>query len=236
MNRKTPLSKAIGLLLGGAVLNTNANLTSSATLNFTLGSTTDPDCLPELGCRSDITDIYGSYFAMDTNANGIEPAEKTPIGSYNGISIGHDAQIASGSHSGPVNGSEVPNIDYPWTFFGATGMHLTTSPITVNGGSGDNLTLDMSGWGIIWSGYLVQLAQIDAATVSCATGSSCSDSSSYTLDASFHLPTSSGFTSVAYNLHLEGTVSNVPLPAAAWLLGAGLLGLLGISRRKKAST
>lgn len=230
MNRKTTLSAAIGLLLGGVALNANASLASGATLNFTLGSTTDPDCPL---CPHLLTDIYGSWFAMDTDDNGIEFSEKTPIGSYHGIRIGHDAQIASGSHSGPVDGSEVPNIDYPWTFFGATGMHLTTAPITVNGGSGDNPTLDMSGWGMTWSGSFIQLVQTGAATVSCTAGSSCSDTSSYTLDASFHLPASSGFTSVAYYLHLEGTVSNVPLPAAAWLFGAGLLGLAGVTRRKK---
>ena len=31
-----------------------------------------------------------------------------------------------------------------------------------------------------------------------------------------------------------GTVSAVPIPAAAWLFGSGLLGLVGIARRKKA--
>jgi hypothetical protein len=114
MNRKTTLSAAIGLLLGGVALNANASLASGATLSFTLGSTTDPDCPL---CPHLLTDIYGSWFAMDTDGNGIEFSEKTPIGSYHGIRIGHGAQIASGSHSGPVDGSEVPNIDYPWTFF-----------------------------------------------------------------------------------------------------------------------
>jgi archaellin len=33
----------------------------------------------------------------------------------------------------------------------------------------------------------------------------------------------------------NGTVSSIPLPAAAWLFGSGLLGLIGISGRKKAS-
>jgi hypothetical protein len=34
---------------------------------------------------------------------------------------------------------------------------------------------------------------------------------------------------------IPGTVSAVPLPAAVWLLGSGLLGLAGIGRRKKAA-
>ncbi len=37
-----------------------------------------------------------------------------------------------------------------------------------------------------------------------------------------------GFTPV-----FEGTISAVPIPASAWLLGSGLIGLIGIARRKK---
>jgi hypothetical protein len=39
-----------------------------------------------------------------------------------------------------------------------------------------------------------------------------------------------------YDTDFNGTVSTpsaVPLPAAAWLFGSGLLGLIGVSRRKK---
>lgn len=38
-----------------------------------------------------------------------------------------------------------------------------------------------------------------------------------------------------YHLHLEGVVSHVPIPAAAWLFCSGLLGLIGITRRRKVS-
>ena len=36
-----------------------------------------------------------------------------------------------------------------------------------------------------------------------------------------------------YSIYLEGTLSTVPVPAAAWLFGSGLIGLIGFSRRKK---
>lgn len=50
-------------------------------------------------------------------------------------------------------------------------------------------------------------------------------------------PSSSIEDGTAYTLHLEGfldssLVSNVPVPASAWLFGSGLLGLMGIARRK----
>ena len=38
---------------------------------------------------------------------------------------------------------------------------------------------------------------------------------------------------LGYSLYLEGTVSPVPLPAAAWLFGSGLIGLMGNARNKK---
>ena len=45
-----------------------------------------------------------------------------------------------------------------------------------------------------------------------------------------------------YTLNLNGPnsydgtfeVSSVPVPAAVWLFGSGLLGLIGVARRKKA--
>ena len=235
---KTTLSTAIAIAMGMVSHTAHASLTSSATLDFTLGTAqvaactygTTPPCAKS---SYNITDIVGSYFSMDIlNPGVVDPAEKTPIGSFNGIHIG-TVQGASGSHSGNIIGSESPNIDNPWEFKGNVGMHQTTSPITANGGSGDNLTLDMSGWNVTWNGTpSIPLVQQGAATISCTTGSSCSDNSNYTLDAAFHV-SGAGFTTVPYTLHLEGSISSVPVPAAAWLFGSGLAGLAGVARRRK---
>jgi len=222
---KTILSTAIAIALGGASFTASASLATSATLNFTLGQ------IQDVGGGQ--TDIVGSYFSLESTGNGVvDPFEKLPISSFNGIHIG-TAQNASGSHSGIIDGTENPNIDNPWMFKGSVGMHQTTSPITVNGGSGDNLTLDMSGWNVTWNGIpSIPLYQQGAATISCTTGSSCSDNSNYTLDAAFHV-SGAGFTTVPYTLHLEGSISSVPVPAAAWLFGSGLAGLAGVARRRK---
>jgi hypothetical protein len=208
--KKTSLAVSLALGLGGFSTQPMAAV-STSTLSFTLGKAqvvacnygTTPPCNK---AGYNITDIVGSYFAMDTNSNGVQPSEKTPIGSFNGIVLG-TTQAASGSHSGPINGSENPNIDNPWTFFGGTGMHQSTSPITVSGGSGDSYTLDMAGWNVTWNGIAsIPLTQQGAATLNCSSGSSCTDGSTYTLDAAFHV-NGAKFTSVAYTLHLEGTVS-----------------------------
>jgi hypothetical protein len=46
-----------------------------------------------------------------------------------------------------------------------------------------------------------------------------------------------GCTSEAYfdNVSVTADVSAVPVPAAAWLFGSGLLGLVGVARRKSRS-
>ena len=36
-----------------------------------------------------------------------------------------------------------------------------------------------------------------------------------------------------FNITLNGTAAVVPVPAAVWLFGSGLLGLVGVARRKK---
>ena len=71
------------------------------------------------------------------------------------------------------------------------------------------------------------------ATLVCDTAA-CADGETYALDMDVHVP--AAFTSVPYSLHMEGTInaSAVPVPAAVWLFGSGLLGLVGVARRKKA--
>ncbi|HHH43479.1 MAG TPA: VPLPA-CTERM sorting domain-containing protein [Gammaproteobacteria bacterium] len=216
---------------------THASLTSSATLDFTLGTSQVVGCnygtVPPCNTSAyNSTDIVGSYFAIDSNANDLmTPNEKHPIESFNGIHIG-SIQSASGSHSGPIDGSENPNIDKPFEFFGNTGMHQTTSPITDLTGSGSTRVLDFSGWSWLWDGTEnIPLVATSPTTIVCDT-SSCSDGSNYTIDGAFHI-NGAAFTSVSYVLHLEGTVSSVPIPASAWLFGSGLAGLAGVARRRR---
>ena len=235
-NRKTILSAAIATAMGGVSFSASAALTSTATLDFTLGAPGTTGCLlgtvpPCTNPAFNVTDIVGSYFSMDTDGSGsVEIAEKTPIGSFNGLHFG-SAQAAGGSHSGIPNGTESPNIDAPWAFFGNTGMHQTTAPTTDNGDGTINLA-----WDVTWNGIPnIPLNATSATTIVCSTAT-CSDSSDYTIDGAFHVA-GAGFTTVGYTVHLEGHVSSpaavVPVPAAAWLFGSGLVGLAGIARRRK---
>jgi hypothetical protein len=51
------------------------------------------------------------------------------------------------------------------------------------------------------------------------------------LNTSFYECCGNGFKDQAFS---SGSVSPVPIPASVWLFGSGLLGLIGIARRKKA--
>ncbi len=198
----------------------------------------------------------GSYFGMDTNGNGIiNASEKDGLSQgVQGLVIG-SAQNMGGynTHSGipsTVSGDS-SNINAPWAFFGNTGKNYTTSAIT--GGTTHGLT--MGGWTVSWNG----IAAIPMGAGAWGTGYSNGIANftwngaiggAYTLNYHGTVPLNdpSGFGGVKYALFFTGTVTAgpaatavpnlgpapVPVPAAAWLFGSGMLGLVGVARRKKA--
>ena len=164
----------------------------------------------------------------------------------NGIVLG-TVQAATGTHTGTPNGSETPNIDAAWAFFGNTGLHLTATPTNVMTASGNTATIDFSGWRVSWNGipsinmgsgaWSADAPVNGVANVTC--GVDCGNGDTYTLVYSATVPQGdpSNFGGTKYWLHLTGTVTAaptvIPVPAAVWLLGSGLLGLVGVARRKK---
>ena len=221
-----------------AVFSTGAShaaLTNSSVLNFDSGVTT---------CNDGICTVpAGSYFGIDTDGNGeVIASERTSIVQNDGLILG-SIQAASGGHSGPPDGTESPGIDAAWDFYSNTGLHFTTSATNVLSASGNTATIDFSGWHITWNdiaaismGGGAWAGNADGvAVVSCAVD--CAAGDTYTLDYSATIQEGdpSGLGGIAYQLHLVGTVSEVPVPAALWLFGSGLLALAGFSRRHKAA-
>jgi hypothetical protein len=124
----------------------------------------------------------------------------------------------------------IPGIDQPWIsdFFGIDGVHRTTTAVT----SISDTTLNFSGWVMTLSGEDYAFgSQHGIANYTY-------DGTNYTLDyywdSSYNGNSSLGTVQATdYHLHLEGVV--VPIPASIWLVGSGLLGLIGTSKRKKAA-
>jgi len=156
-----------------------------------------------------------------------------------GLILG-STQPASGSHSNAPDNTEIVGIDIAWGYFGNTGMHFTYSPANVISASGNTATVDFSGWRVTWNGVpSIPMGsgawngnENGVATMTCGIG--CGDGDTYTLDYSATVPAGDviGFGSVQYTFHLEGTISSIPVPAAIWLFGSGLIGLVGFLRHK----
>ena len=135
-----------------------------------------------------------------------------------------------------------------WNFFSNTGQHWTQANTTISNVGASSFDVSMAGWTVNWAGGNIDMSGDTAnfagdsgiANVTC--GVDCAVGDTYALNYSAHTPKDGGGTSfkgVLYNLHLEGTVNSpaaVPVPAAVWLFGSGLVGLVGVARRKKSQT
>jgi hypothetical protein len=117
-----------------------ASLVNGQTLHFTAATTGGGTVEPTLGT--------GSYFGIISPYSAVY----VRVNSYNGIALG-SVQPAAGSHSGSVNGTESPDIDYPWEFYGNTGMHTSIAPVSVL----DSSAIDFTGWGVHWNGSVMAL-------------------------------------------------------------------------------
>lgn len=199
----------------------------------------------------------GSYFVCDCNGDGkFQVAERTALQQgTQGLVIG-SVQATGTSHAGAPTGTEGGTIDAAWSFFGNTSMHFTASPVTGSTTAG----LDFSGWRMTWDGITINLGGglQNCGTTSdgiCVTGTtdiggtynngtgiasfswSGVYGTGYTLDYTARIPAGdpSGFGLVLSGVHLVGTVQAavVPIPAAVWLFGSGLMGLIGLVRRRK---
>lgn len=236
--KKTALCCATGLSLGFAVLSAHA-ATFSAGQYLTANTGTPVYTGVDSNGQPILTGFTGSWFGMDTNADSaIANSEKTALAmGTQGLKIGV-TQAAGGlaTHGGCPTAGDTSNINAPWCFFGNTGKNYTTVAPTGNTTTG----LNLSGWTVTWNG----IPAINMGGGAWGTGFVNGTAKvtwdgvighSYILNYHATVPANdpSGFQFVKYALHLEGTVQQVPVPAAVWLLGSGLLGLVGVARRKK---
>ena len=203
----------------------------------------------------------GAYFTMDSNASGTQnfPGEYTSIQGSGGLNVGTTQASEGGIDNAWVFFSNAGNhttiadtailsddgagnvtLDFSGWNVSWNGIPL----INMGGGSADcGSTTDG-----ICTGTNTQVdppVEFDVggiqdygdgiAIVTCANTCEATDTYSLEYNATVPYGDPSGFGGVQYALHLEGTIgAAVPVPAAAWLFGSGLLGLVGVARRRKA--
>lgn len=257
---KTIIQSAVALAFGVCAFGAQANTISNGQV---LSINTGVPVLTTTGtgttATTAVTGFSGSYFAMDTNAsNAVEQYEKVSLSQgVQGLVLGSVQNMGGyDSHSGlaATVAGDSGNIVSPWDFFGNTGKNFTTSAANVISSTTTAATINLSGWNVAWNG----VAAISMGSGAWGTGFTSGvakvtmSGANYVLNYRGTVPMgdASGFGGVQYALHLEGTIGNgpaptavanlgpapsaVPVPAAAWLLGSGLLGLVGVARRKQA--
>lgn len=195
--------------------------------------------------------VAGSWFGFDANGSQVIDLNETYLmspGPDGGVVMGV-TQIALGSHYGSPDGTESPRIDAPTEFYGTTGMHGNSTPVTILSDLGTTKLLDFSGWHYIFNGIepttpsvgiwlgsnYSDPASSGIATLVCGTVA-CSNGDTFTLDYAARVPlgepTCCG--GLYYELHIEGVIQGaVPVPAAAWLFGSGMLALLSAAGRRR---
>jgi len=189
--------------------------------------------------------ITGGDFAMAGAGGTINPAAfaDMTVGGYDG-----SAPLATGTEA---DYAPVSIATFAFGFFGPVSIY-TAETDGLNSGfaaptgdiTGNNLTLDLSSWTAYWNGTSFnQGSSSDLVPNTVCVGPACSTAIATTYDSvtgDFTATWDAVVVGGAFNGQLAswsitGTASAVPVPAAVWLFGTGLLGLAGIARRRKAA-
>ena len=164
---------------------------------------------------------------------------------FNGL---YSASGTINSSGGGSFSSLQPFFGQHWTadsvaFFSGAGAHTwadTTGPTDAINNSipiGNysytfNLASNQVAWGTFfdWNGnYDIPVLNIMTCT-SFSTGATCSG-----VGTPMQTPPFSGAAPIFNGTVASASTSAVPIPAAAWLMGSGLVGLAGVARRRKKS-
>jgi len=233
MIKKGRIMKSQSLKLSLTAILSFSTLCAHATsVNFGDQLTINSGVIGEFGV------VGGSYFAADIDGNNaISDSEKTALHQgTEGFIIGVIQGTGTPTHDGVPYDTDWNRITAPYAWFGNTGQEYTTSPITGSTETG----LDFSGFNWPWNG----IEDIPFGTGAWGEGFTDGIANfvwdgvyghAYTLDYRTTVEEGSptGFSSVQFEYHFEGTVvSAVPIPAAIWLFSSGMIGLLGFAKRK----
>ncbi len=252
--KKTVIAASMALAFG-AMGSANAAFTSMADGNYTL--TIDSGCFAFDNCQ-----VSGNGTLTDnTTAN---QADASAFGSPAGSGIVGDGFMGVISFTltgGNISVTSYSQDSYLGTAGGT--FYIRASDMSTMGGSIDgsgNMSFDPTGRTGLAANYAGTLGEQPWAYQSFTTGTSTNAAQGFTppfsmtgsalqdagagvwtgtLVAAGNVgPEWGGFNTQQYselfNVTITAETSAVPVPAAVWLFGSGLMGLVGIARRKKA--
>jgi hypothetical protein len=123
----------------------------------------------------------------------------------------------------------------PISYQAATAMPAPSADVDMTSciGTVCTLTADFSALEVYWNGSVFQQGPRPSNTgpFVLATGTLDLADNSYSLSWASQIK-GGPFSGVPGYWHIEGTLTPVPLPAAAWLFGSGFVALLGLARRR----
>ena len=176
--------------------------------------------------------LSGGSFALDGSGGTLNPAAFANMsvdGSYDGAApttIGSEASYFPTSIATFELGSFGPVALYTAETDGVNGPF----PGVTGDVTGGNLTLDFSSWTAWWNGNTFNMGSggsITATTYDAVTGDFTADWSA--------LAGGGPKAGIVADISITGNIQVIPVPAAVWLFGSGLIALAGVSRRSKAA-
>lgn len=176
-----------------------------------LASDTDSDGVPDTNIY---TSLRGTNTALTTGSFNMDVINTLTLG------------------AGTTNHNSGNMIDRDWSFFSSWGAHYTTGPLEITNITATSANVNMAGWTVGWNGGSIDMGAGALANLSAGADNTWGTGDER-LDYSATVPTGD-FAGVAYAVHFAGTMATpVPVPATAWIVGSGLIGLVGLGHRRK---
>ncbi len=195
--------------------------------------------------------LAGMFFSVTANASSVSinnASFETPVLPDGGFTLAVTDWTQSGFSStfnpAAIHGIATDGENVATASQGGSLTQVLSESLTLN--TVYTLSVDViERFGLPFKDYSIQLLAgntviaSDISSLNPAPGSSVTSSLSYTalagdadLGAALSIVLSAPGTQVSFdNVNLDATVSNVPVPAAVWLFGSSLLGLIGFRKK-----